>query len=65
MTSPLCDEIEAETMALVGEEIVAAGTVDVEELERHVSAAATGRLDLTQPPLLTCWGRRPSVRKES
>lgn len=56
---PAAAALETATMELVGERLVSAGVVTAAELERHLASVAAGRLDLSQPPLVSAWGRRP------
>ena len=30
-----------------------------EEIAQHLENVAAGVLDLAQPPMISCWGRRP------
>lgn len=52
-----CATLELETMAMIGHQLIDAGIVDAAELARHCDAVAAGALDLTQPPLVSSWGR--------
>jgi len=53
-----CAPLETATMAMVGADLVAHGIATPEELDRHLANVAAGRLDLTQPPMISAWGRR-------
>jgi len=44
---------------MIRDELVAHGIATPDELDRHLDAVGTGRLDLAQPPLVSAWGRRP------
>jgi SAM-dependent methyltransferase len=56
---PVCSDLEAATMAMVGDDLAAHGVATVDEIGRHLANVAEGRLDLTQPPMISAWGRRP------
>ncbi|MFJ9470247.1 methyltransferase domain-containing protein [Streptomyces caniferus] len=59
VTSPACDVLEAATVHQVRDKLIAAGLATDEEIERHLAAIASGRLDLTTAPMISAWGRRP------
>ncbi|MGZ4609090.1 MAG: methyltransferase domain-containing protein [Actinomycetes bacterium] len=59
ITSPACAVLEAATIHQVRYRLVAAGLATDEEVDRHLAAVASGRLDLTTAPLVSAWGRRP------
>ncbi|MEU8998638.1 methyltransferase domain-containing protein [Streptomyces caniferus] len=59
VTSPACDVLEAATVRQVRDKLIAAGLATDEEIERHLAAVASGRLDLTTAPMISAWGRRP------
>lgn len=54
-----CAAIESTTVALLRDQIVSREIATDAEIDRHLDAVASGRLDLAQPPLVTAWGRRP------
>jgi len=56
---PACAVLELATVTMLGDQLVAAGLVGEEEIERHLGAVRSGALDLVQPPMISCWGRRP------
>jgi SAM-dependent methyltransferase len=56
---PACAALEDATITLIREQLVAHGIASEDEVERHLAAVRSGRLDLTQPPMIACWGRRP------
>lgn len=58
---PACAALEAGTLAMVGDDLVAHGVATRQELEHHLANVAAGRLDLAQPPMISAWGRRAPV----
>jgi len=56
---PACIELEVTTMAMIRVDLVRHGIASDEEIDGHVAAARAGRLDLTQPPMISAWGRAP------
>jgi hypothetical protein len=59
VSDPACNDLEMATIALVGEELLEHGIATEAEIRQHLSAVAARRLDLAQPPMISCWGRRP------
>jgi SAM-dependent methyltransferase len=59
VSDPACNHLEMATIALVREELLERGIATEAEIGRHLSAVAARRLDLAQPPMISCWGRRP------
>ena len=59
VSDPACNHLEAATIHLVREQILDHGIATEAEIGQHLAAVAAGRLDLTQPPMISCWGRRP------
>ena len=55
-----CGRLEAATIRHVRGELLAAGLADDAEIDAHLAAIHTGRLDLTLAPLISAWGRRPA-----
>ena len=58
---PACDVLELATVAMLGDRLVEQGLVGAEEVERHRDAVRRGALHLVQPPMISCWGRRPAA----
>jgi hypothetical protein len=54
------DALEVANVAQVRDGLVATGHVTAGEVDAHLADVAAGRLDLTTPPLVSAWGRRPS-----
>jgi len=59
VSDPACNHLEAATINLVRDQLLDHGIATGAELERHLAAVVAGRLDLAQPPMISCWGRRP------
>lgn len=59
VSDPACNDLEAATVALIRDELLDHGIATEEEIARHLGNVAAGRLDLAQPPMISCWGRRP------
>ncbi len=59
VSHPACNHLEVATINLVRDQLLDHGIATEAEIERHLSAVAAGRLDLAQPPMISCWGRRP------
>jgi SAM-dependent methyltransferase len=57
---PACDRLETATIHLIRDQLLENGIATDEEIELHLANVAAGRLDLTQPPMIAAWGRRPS-----
>jgi SAM-dependent methyltransferase len=58
VTRPECADLETATMALIRDQLVEGGVATDAEIDRHLANVAAGRLDLTQPPMISAWGRR-------
>ncbi len=56
---PACDVLELATVAMLRDQLVERGLAGEEEIEGHLAAVRSGALDLVQPPMISCWGRRP------
>jgi len=59
VSDPACNHLEAATINLVRDQFLDHGIATEAEIEQHLSAVVAGRLDLAQPPMISCWGRRP------
>jgi SAM-dependent methyltransferase len=59
VSDPACNQLEMATINLIRDQLLDHGTATEAEMERHLAAVAAGRLDLAQPPMISCWGRRP------
>jgi SAM-dependent methyltransferase len=55
---PACADLEAATVTLIADQLVANGIASEADIERHLANVAAGKLDLAQPPMVACWGRR-------
>jgi SAM-dependent methyltransferase len=56
---PACARLEIATIHLIRDQLVENAIATVEEIELHLANVAAGALDLTQPPMISAWGRRP------
>ena len=54
------DALELHTVQMMAPQLVEAGVATPEEIDAHLDHVASGRLELSQPPLVTAWGRRPA-----
>ncbi|MBO1413362.1 class I SAM-dependent methyltransferase [Streptomyces sp. FH025] len=59
ITSPACAVLEDATVRQIRHLLVERGLATDEEIERHLAAVASGRLDLATAPMISAWGRRP------
>ena len=59
VSNPACNHLEAATITLIREELFEHGIATEEEIAQHLANVAAGGLDLAQPPMISCWGRRP------
>jgi SAM-dependent methyltransferase len=57
---PACAPLETATITLIRPQLVEHGIATAAEIDRHLANVAAGLLDLTQPPMVSCWGRRPT-----
>jgi SAM-dependent methyltransferase len=60
VTDPACDALELATITLIRDQLLDHGIATEAEIEAHLEAVAAGRLDLAQPPMVACWGRKPA-----
>ena len=56
---PAMARLEAETTAMLAEQLLVKGLVTRTDLEAHEKALGSGELVLTMGPLITAWGRKP------
>jgi SAM-dependent methyltransferase len=56
---PACAQLERATITLIREQLVTHGIASEADIDRHLANVAAGKLDLAQPPMIACWGRRP------
>jgi SAM-dependent methyltransferase len=52
-------ELEEANISQVREGLIAGGHATSDEIDAHLLAVQSGRLDVTTPPLISAWGRRP------
>ncbi len=58
---PACIPLEVATVNLVRDQLIDREIATAEEIEQHLASVVAGRLDLTQPPMISCWGWRPGA----
>jgi SAM-dependent methyltransferase len=58
LTAPACAVLEDATVRQIRAALVEQGLATDDEIDRHLAAVASGRLDVTISPLVSCWGRR-------
>jgi SAM-dependent methyltransferase len=61
LTSPAAADLEAATIAQVGDQLVAGGLATPEQLAQHLGHLAQRRIDVTMAPLISAWGIKPDV----
>ena len=57
---PACIPLELATINLVRDQLVDREIATEAEIEQHLASVLSGRLDLTQPPMISCWGWTPA-----
>jgi SAM-dependent methyltransferase len=57
---PACNELERATIVQIRERLVAAGLATDAEIDRHLAAVTSGRLELATSPMISAWGRKPA-----
>ena len=57
MTSSAGDRLEAATVVLLRDRLLAAGIATGAEIERHLANVRAGRLDIATAPMISAWGR--------
>lgn len=56
---PACAHLEVATINVIRPQLIDHGIATEADIDRHLANVAAGKLDLTQPPMVSCWGRRP------
>jgi SAM-dependent methyltransferase len=59
VSDPACNHLETATINLIRDQLLDHGIATEDEIARHLANVAAGILDLAQPPMISCWGRRP------
>jgi SAM-dependent methyltransferase len=59
VSDPACNALEAATIALIRDQLLDHGIATENEIALHLANVQAGVLDLAQPPMISCWGRRP------
>jgi SAM-dependent methyltransferase len=60
MGGPACNELERATVEQIREHLISAHLATEDEIARHLSNVATGRLDLATSPMVSAWARTPA-----
>jgi SAM-dependent methyltransferase len=60
VSDPACNALETATINLIRDQLLDHGVATGDEIDEHLANVAAGRLDLAQPPMISCWGRRPT-----
>jgi hypothetical protein len=58
VTHPACNALETATINLIRDQLLDHEIATEAEVAEHLDNVAAGRLDLTQPPMISCWGRK-------
>jgi SAM-dependent methyltransferase len=58
VSDPACNDLETATVNLIADQLQH-GIATEDEIALHLDNVVAGRLDLAQPPMISCWGRRP------
>jgi SAM-dependent methyltransferase len=59
VSDPACNHLETATINLIRHQLLDHGIATEDEIAQHLANVAAGTLDLAQPPMISCWGRRP------
>jgi len=59
VSDPACNSLETATINLIRDQLLDHGIATEDEIAQHLANVARGALDLAQPPMISCWGRRP------
>ncbi|CQR64625.1 methyltransferase domain-containing protein [Streptomyces leeuwenhoekii] len=62
ITSPACAALEAATIHQVRDQLVTAGLVTDQEIDRHLANVGSGSMDLATAPMISAWGRKAESR---
>jgi hypothetical protein len=52
--------LEAATVAMIRDGLIAGGLATAGELARHLDNLAAGTVEVATAPMISCWGRRPA-----
>jgi len=58
LSHPAGARLEAATVAMIREGLIAGNLATAEDITRHLDNLAAGRLDVATAPMISCWGRR-------
>jgi SAM-dependent methyltransferase len=56
---PACAALEAMTVQMLRDALIAAGHATADELDAHLASVLAGELDMAQPALVSAWGQQP------
>ncbi|MGN6739747.1 methyltransferase domain-containing protein [Dyella sp.] len=56
---PPCQPLEMATIAMIRDELLSHGIATAEEIGQHLENVRAGKLDLSQPPMISVRGRKP------
>jgi SAM-dependent methyltransferase len=59
VTGPACAALEEATVRQIRDQLVGTGRAGPDEIDRHLAAVRSGRLDLATSPMVSSWGRAP------
>jgi SAM-dependent methyltransferase len=59
VSDPACNALETATIHLIRDQLLDHGIATEDEIDQHLANVTAGILDLVQPPMISCWGRRP------
>jgi SAM-dependent methyltransferase len=59
VSDPACNALETATIGLIRDQLLDHGIATEDEVAQHLANVHAGLLDLAQPPMISCWGRRP------
>jgi hypothetical protein len=57
---PECAPLEIATIAMIRGDLLDQGIATAEEIEQHLRNVRAGVLDLSQPPMISVRGRKPT-----
>ena len=57
--TPRATSSRSATVNLIRDQLLDHGVATEAEIAQHLDTVAAGKLDLAQPPMISCWGHRP------
>lgn len=58
VASPACADLESATLHEIRDQLVTAGLVTDQDIDRHLANVAAGSMDLAATPMISAWGRK-------